>query len=64
MGRSLVVKLRATHEVWNKDHDDSKLLSDVLALAEEFAKEPSASNGGKRLRVEDLELICFEYVSS
>lgn len=63
MGRSIHAKLREAYGSWQESNDDAALLASVLALAVEFGKDrPSASNV-KRLRREDLELVCFDYVS-
>ena len=63
MGRALHVKLRDAYEAWAESKDDPGLLSAVATLAEQFGKERPAASGVKRLGREDLELICFEYVS-
>jgi hypothetical protein len=63
MGRSLHAKLRVAFDSWSKANDDAELVSAVAALADEFGKERPATNGVKRLHREDLELICFAYVT-
>ena len=40
------------------------LLSEIASLAEHFKKDRPTTADVKRLRREDLELICFEYVSA
>ena len=64
MGRSLHVKLRKAREAWSQSRDDGSLLAAVTVLADEFAKDRSASGPAAAIRREDLELICFEYVTS
>jgi hypothetical protein len=63
MGRSLHVKLKKAYEAWSATHDDGALLAAVSVLAEEFAKERPASQTTGVTRHEDLDLICFEYVT-
>ena len=63
MGRSLHVKLRKVHQVWQDTRDDRGLLAAVGLLAEEFGKEQPASESAGTMGREDLELICFEYVT-
>ena len=63
MGRSLHLKLRKTHEAWCETRDDGSLLAAVRVLSEEFAKERPTSDSTGATRQEDLELICFEYVT-
>ncbi|MCH7728172.1 MAG: helicase, partial [Planctomycetes bacterium] len=63
MGRSLHVKLRKTYDAWHETRDDTVLLAAVGVLAEEFSKDtPSSTSPGATAR-DDLELICFEYVT-
>jgi hypothetical protein len=63
MGRSLHVKLRRAHQSWPESRDDNALLTAVGILAEEFGKDQPVVEGSGSARREDLELICFEYVS-
>ncbi len=63
MGRSLHARLRETYDAWSESHDDPALLAAVLTMAEQFGKDRPTVGGTKRLRREDLELICFEYLS-
>lgn len=65
MGRFAVKRLKAAHAAWQRDGDDGLLLEAVQALASDFSKSPTA--GGKktdRLMRDDLELVCFEYLSA
>jgi len=64
MGRSLHVKLREAYSTWSEANDDAALLSEIGSLAEQFKKDRPTTTDVKRLRREDLELICFEYVSA
>jgi hypothetical protein len=63
MGRSLHVKLRQAHQSWTEERDDGALLSAVRAMAEQFAKDRPANGQPALTRREELELICFEYVT-
>ena len=63
MGRALHVKLKAVHESWKASKADAALVDEVLTLADQFGKEKPTDAAFKRIRREDLELICFEYVS-
>jgi superfamily II DNA or RNA helicase len=63
MGRALHAKLKATQESWKESGDDAALVDEVVILAEQFGKQQAGNGTVKRLCREDLELICFEYVS-
>jgi superfamily II DNA or RNA helicase len=63
MGRALHVKLKGAQESWKESGDDGTLVEEVARLAEQFGKQASGEPAAKRLGREDLELICFEYVS-
>lgn len=63
MGRSLHTKLKAAYEQWKTSKDDSGLVGEVAALAEQFGKSRPEPGAAKQLRRDDLELICFEYVT-
>jgi SNF2 family DNA or RNA helicase len=63
MGRALHVKLKTAHEAWQLSRDDCRLLEEVTMLAEQFGKQKADDGTVKRLNREDLELICFEYVT-
>jgi SNF2 family DNA or RNA helicase len=63
MGRALHAKLKAAHESWKASKDDAMLVEEVASLSEQFGKQRSGDGTVKRLCREDLELICFEYVS-
>jgi hypothetical protein len=39
-------------------------VADVVALSEQFGKQKPDDAGARGLTVEDLELICFEYVTA
>lgn len=64
MGRALHAKLRTAYDSWKSSRDDAALASAISAYAEQFGKERTSPAGATRLRREDLELICFEQVSS
>lgn len=64
MGRSLHKQLKGIYEEWNTNKNDAELVSKVLSLAEEFGKERTIVSDIKQLTSDDLELICFEYVSA
>ena len=63
MGRALHAKLKTSHEGWKESRDDGTFVEDVVALAEQFGKQGADNGPFKRLSREDLDLICFEYVS-
>jgi len=64
MGRALHVKLKDIYEEWASSHDDTALLSTVGVLADQFAKDRQPTTNVRRLKREDLELICYEYLSA
>jgi hypothetical protein len=63
MGRALHVRLKAAYEAWKGTRNDSILVADVAAMADQFGKEKPPTGTGTQLGREDLELICFEYVT-
>jgi hypothetical protein len=64
MGRALQVKLKAAQEKWKTSGDDTTLVEEVLMLADQFGKQKASEGTVRRLCREDLDLICFEYVSA
>jgi hypothetical protein len=65
MGRTFSLASRRTYEAFAQPRDDHALLVAVSLLAEEFGKDrPSAGLAATAVRREELELICFEYVTS
>jgi superfamily II DNA or RNA helicase len=63
MGRSLHVKLRGVYQTWRESRDDTVLLASVGVMAEEFSKDQPAAEVIGATRREDLDLVCFEYVT-
>jgi hypothetical protein len=63
MGPALHTKLKTTNETWKASKDDATLVEQVASLSEQFGKQKPEDGAVKRLGREDLELICFEYVS-
>lgn len=63
MGRSLHLKLKKTHEWWADSRDDQALLTADSILADQFGRDRSPRNVVSSLRREDLQLICFEFVT-
>jgi hypothetical protein len=63
MGRALHARSKSVHESWKTARDDSELVDEVATLSEQFGKQRTDNEPQKRLSREDLELICFEYVS-
>jgi superfamily II DNA or RNA helicase len=64
MGRFAVKRLKVSYADWTKDRSDQVLLSSVQSLAVDYSKEAADSTSREVTLVrEDLELICFEYVS-
>jgi superfamily II DNA or RNA helicase len=63
MGRALHARLKAAQENWKGSRDDDALIDEVAMLAEQFGKQRSDDAPLKRLSRDDLELICFDYLS-
>ncbi|NLE37139.1 MAG: helicase [Pirellulaceae bacterium] len=63
MGRALHLKLRKTYDTWAETRDDAALLAAVAVLADQFGKQRPAAETTGSVGREDLELICFEYVT-
>jgi hypothetical protein len=63
MGRALHAKLKTSHEGWKASRDDGALVEEVITLSEQFGKQRADEGPLKRLNRDELELICFEYVS-
>jgi hypothetical protein len=63
MGKALHVKLKKIYESWVGQHDDGLLASSVAELADEFSKSREPADRAASLRREDLQLICFEYLT-
>lgn len=64
MGRGLHVKLKEIYEAWATSHDDADLLSSVGGLADQFGKEWQPSTTPKGLKGNELDLICYEFISA
>jgi superfamily II DNA or RNA helicase len=64
MGRSLHLQLRKSFDAWRESKDDSALASAIAALAAQFAKGKRLPAAVQALQRDDLELICFEYVTA
>ena len=64
MGVSLHKKLRAANASWKQAHDDAALVRNVSSLAEEFSKDRHIDEAIEQLEAVDLQLICFDYVTS
>ena len=63
MGKALHVRLRTLYEEWGAQKDDRTLVEAVHTLSEQFGKEKPTQGPAKRLTRDDLELICYEYLS-
>jgi hypothetical protein len=63
MGKALHARLRSVYEGWEAKKDDKELVEAVFALSEQFGKEKTDQVPVNRLAREDLELICYEYLS-
>ena len=57
------VKLKAANERWKESKDDVALVAEVSFLSDQFGKQKVNDTRIKRLCREDLEMICFEYIS-
>jgi superfamily II DNA or RNA helicase len=64
MGKALHARLRSLYADWGSQKDDKGLIEAIYTMWEQFGKEKTAPSPIKRLAREDLELICYEYVSS
>src|SRR5262245_40215873 len=64
MGKALHARLRGLYEEWGSQKDDKTLIGAIHSLSEQFGKEKTSQGPSKRLDREDLELICYEHVSS
>jgi superfamily II DNA or RNA helicase len=64
MGRALHTKLKAAYDGWKASGEDATLVDAIAGLADQFGKQKPAEGAAKRLRREELELICFEYVTA
>ncbi len=63
MGRALHAKLKTAHETWKASKNDGSLVDEVVTLSEQFGKQRADDAPLKRLSRENLDLICFEYVT-
>jgi hypothetical protein len=63
MGRALHAKLKTAHEGWKTAKDDGALVEEVVTLSEQFGKQRADNGAIRLLSRENLELICFEYVT-
>lgn len=65
MGKFAVKRLKAAYKEWSEGKDDATLLETVSGLAEDFGKDvPGSNESDHLLQRDDLELICFDYLSS
>lgn len=58
------VRLKDIYGEWTSSHDDIGLLSAIGILADQFGKDRQPATNFRRLAREDLELICYEYLSA
>jgi hypothetical protein len=63
MSRGIHVKLKAAYDAWKDSRNDSDLVTEVHRLSEQFGKERPLAAPSRRLQREDIELICFGYLS-
>ncbi len=63
MGKALHARLGALYEGWGAKKDDKELVEAIHTMSEQFGKEKSSRGPTRRLTREDLELICYEYLS-
>ncbi|MHC5053960.1 MAG: helicase-related protein [Planctomycetota bacterium] len=64
VGKAVVKRFTAAYDGWEASRDDAVFLSEIASLEEQFGKERRAGRTAETISREDLELICFEYVSS
>jgi hypothetical protein len=63
VGRAVHAKLKLVNEDWKASKNDAELVGEVGGLSAQFGKQKSNSASMRALRREELELICFEYVT-
>jgi superfamily II DNA or RNA helicase len=63
MGKALHARLRTLYEEWRTNGDDTALVEALHVMSEQFGKATTSPRPSKRLVREDLELICYEYLS-
>ena len=64
-GRFAIGRLKKAYARWSDERDDEALLQAVSDLAADFGKEPDTGDeSAGTFKREELELVCFEYVSS
>lgn len=65
MPRFAVARLKKAYASWGDTKDDRSLLDTVSSHAADYAKDQSDGDSDETaLRREDLDLVCFEYLSS
>ncbi len=64
MGKAVHARLRILYAEWGANKDDKVLVQAVYTLSEQFGKEKPAQVTTRRLARDDLELICYEYLSN
>ena len=56
-------ELRKAHDAWSENREDASLLAAIGVLADQFSKERTTPKSIGKTRREELELVCFEYVT-
>ena len=65
MARFAIKRLKTAYSAWRGDNEDKALLEAVESLATDFAKDrDDDAERPVSMSRDDLELICFDYVSS
>lgn len=60
-GKAVVLKLRALRATWEQARDDSDYINALDLLMRDYSKQDSHEGDG--LSREDLELVCFDFIS-
>jgi superfamily II DNA or RNA helicase len=63
-GKALAVKLKEARRIWQTSSDATALIQRLLQLASEYGKADANLSDGPTLSKDDLQLVCFEYISA
>ncbi|MCZ6834244.1 MAG: C-terminal helicase domain-containing protein, partial [Planctomycetota bacterium] len=63
VGRGVLNSLKELQKQHTNDKEDEVLLEGLQHLAEEFGKDDDREGAGPTLSRDDIELVCFEYVT-
>ncbi len=63
-GKAILEQLRKVRADYAEHQDDQRLAAELVGMAQEYLKTDEDKTGLEQARREDLQLVCFEYVSS